>query len=151
MQITMNRFVKLTLRGFVVLSLIVITVLVFAVYQNNETTTTPTKTELQLSLQNAVEWLYINEQTIMHNHNTALWWILKESADISDNKRLKAFYQKYKSNYLDKMPDNLWTSFFNPYYKPHVPDIIELMIFRDYQILFLGYSGKFVGKNIADL
>ncbi len=148
MKITMNRFLKLTLRGFIALSIVVIAALVVAVYQNNKTTSSPTKTELQSSLDNAVEWLYINEQTIMRNHNPALWWMLKEAADISDRKRLKAFYQKYKSKHLDRTPDNLWTSFFKSYYKPHVPDITELMRLADYQIFFL--YGLTCDKNLGE-
>ena len=133
----MNRFLKRSLRGFIVLSVIVIVALTVAVYQNNKITKSPTKIELQSSLDNAVEWLYINQKTIMHDHNSALWWMLKESADISDSKRLKAFYHKYKLNYLDRIPDNLWTPFFKTYYKPYVPNITDLIGLHNYQLLFL--------------
>jgi len=144
----MNRFIKRTLGAFIVLSVIVIAALAVAVYQNNKTTTSPTKTELQSSLDNAVEWLYINQQSIMRDHNSALWWMLKEAADISGSNRLKEFYQKYKSNHLDKMPDNVWTPYFKPHYKPYVPpDITEKL--HDYQIFFIyGLScDKYLGEE----
>ena len=104
----MNRFIKRTLGAFIVVSVIAVAALSVAVYKNNKTTPSPTITELQSSLDNAVEWLYINQQSIMRDHNSALWWMLKEAADISGSNRLKVFYKKYKSNHLDKMPDNVW-------------------------------------------
>jgi len=144
----MNRLIKRILGAFIVLFLIVIVAFAVAVYQNNKITTSPTIAELQSSLDDAIEWLYINQQSIIREHNTALWWMLKEATDISDNNRLRVFYQKYKSNYLDKKPDNVWTPFFKPHYKPYVPPGITEKL-HDYQILFAyGLScDKYLGEK----
>ncbi len=109
----------------------------YSLYQNNRDVDMPQAGELQSSLDRAVDWLHNNRQTIMQQHNPALWWMLKEASDIHPSPRLRDFYQQYKTAYLDKQRRNIWTPYFIPGYRPYVPDIVELDRLHPYQLFFI--------------
>ncbi len=92
--------------------------------------------ELKHSFESSVRWLSDNKQRIFRTHNSALWWMIKEAEDLTDNPTLTSIYQQYRREQLQTRPRNLWTPFFNPGYKPYVPDIDLLSDLKPYQILF---------------
>ena len=135
----MPRFIKvftwLALAGVLLLT----AALGHAFWQNNREVAPPQRGEVEAAFRRAVDWLHRNRQTVMNNHNTALWWMLKESADINPDASLQGFYQDYKKQVLDRRPPNIWTPYFRPGYRPYVPDIVEMQKLHPYQ-LFLVYG-----------
>jgi len=106
-------------------------------YVNNKDAAWPEASEIQQTSYKSIEWLSSNYPTIKENHNSALWWMLKEASDISDNKQLSEIYQQYKSRYLDPNPANIWTPYFRTFYKPLVPDMSAFSDYHPYQVFFV--------------
>lgn len=109
----------------------------YAFYLNNKTASPPHPADIEKAYEKSVDWLVNNYPTLKHNHNPALWWMLKEATDISDNKKLAGVFAQYKADYLDTVPPNLWTPYFRKYYKPAVPDITFMQDFQPYQKFFV--------------
>jgi len=109
----------------------------YAMYENNKTANTPETTVIEKAYAKSIDWLVNNYPQISNNHNPALWWMLKEATDISDNKNLTEVYTQYKTDYLDKIPPNIWTPYFRKYYKPATPDMISMQNYQPYQVFFV--------------
>ena len=107
------------------------------VYNNNVETTAPSNQEFQHSLSSAVSWLENNREKITKDHNSALWWMLKEASEISDNKQLKEFYLDYKQSFLDLIPRNIWSPYFYDNYTPTIEHITDLYPLHEYQLFFI--------------
>ena len=108
----------------------------YAYYQNNKTVLPPTEQKIQEAFDKSIDWLHDNYNRIRQKHNPAMWWMIKEAADTSNNVRLTRLFQQYKRDYLDRTPLNIWSPFFNPNYTPYVPDILELDHLQPYQLFF---------------
>jgi len=117
--------------------LLLFATLLLTVYVNNKEAAVPTNEEIQLSFEDSIQWLTSNEKKIMNPHSSSLWSMLKQASEISEHPTLKALFQKYKKNYLDRKPRNIWTPIFEPDYKPDIPDIVELFPIREYQLFLL--------------
>lgn len=142
------RIIKFT-RNFTLMLLVLLVLLIsFGIYNNNVEIEPPTKNELNIALNNAIKWLEVNEPAIVKNHNSALWWILREAYLELDNKRLEKLYLNYKHTFLDNVPRNVWSPYFFDNYKPAIKDIYELYPLREYQLLFV-YSLS-CSANIED-
>lgn len=118
-------------------TLLVILLIGLGVYNNNIDTAQPSRETLNSALDKATSWLHQNKSAIMANHNPALWWMLKEASLISDNEKLKTTYKNYKYSYLDLVPNNVWTPYFDEHYTPPLPDISFLIKLHDYQLFFI--------------
>lgn len=129
--------VKIIISVFSIIALLILLTYSYNFYQNNRQVNRPDQNEITRALDKSIDWLHENRNTIETTHNPALWWMLKEASEIADNTELTAIYHGYKTSYLDRMPVNIWTPYFQKYYKPRVPDILSLQNFRDYQIFFV--------------
>ncbi|MDH5612464.1 MAG: hypothetical protein OEY66_08420 [Gammaproteobacteria bacterium] len=106
-------------------------------YENNKVIDWPTTFEIQRTFNQSIEWLVVNDLKNKNNHNSALWWMLKEASEISDDKKLTDIYQQYKKQYLDANSPNVWTPYFRKYYRPYVPDITAFLSYKPYQLFFV--------------
>ncbi len=114
-----------------------ISLVTYALYQNNRDASWPQQDRMQLALDRSVQWLYDESARVTNDHNPALWWMLKEASAINENIALINFYNNYKTSVLDRNPRNVWTPYFNEYYRPEVP-LIELMSsYAPYQKFFV--------------
>ena len=105
--------------------------------ENNKITDWPSTSEIQQTYNRSIDWLVENNSKNKNNHNSALWWMLKEASDISNNKKLADVYLQYKSQYLDRVPPNIWTPYFQKYYRPSVPDMTAFSSYSPYQLFFV--------------
>ena len=137
-QVTESSMKRYLILLIIVLLLIVLSVS-GAIYQNNKSAEPITEYELQQSFEQAIEWISINQDLLKQNHNAFLWWMLKQAALNTGNETLQTIYQNYKRKHLNTKPPNIWTPLFREYFRPELPDIIEMTDLRDYQ-LFLIYS-----------
>jgi len=115
----------------------ILIVYAYSFYQNNKDMKFPENSEIRNSLNKSINWLESNRKTIESNNNPALWWMIKEASEASRIEELNAIYDNYEEKYLQKNPPNIWTPYFSKYYKPNVPDILQLRNLRDYQIFFI--------------
>jgi hypothetical protein len=107
------------------------------VMRNHNAATMPTRAQLQQSLDRAIGWLQANAGTLRQDHNPALWWMIKEASERSGDPALREFFDAYDRSYLSRKPRTVWTLFFEPHYKPFVPDINMLASLQNYQLFFL--------------
>ncbi len=133
MKNTMRVLIHIVLLCFI----IIIAAYGYAYYQNNKPVDAPSDARIQATFDKAVDWLDRNRSRILQEHNPALWWMIKEAADTSQDTRLASLFQQYKREHLDRTPSNIWTPFFNPTYKPYVPDIVQLSRLQPYQLFFV--------------
>ena len=110
---------------------------VYEYSENNKVADWPATSEIQQTFNRSIGWLVANNSKNINNHNSALWWMLKETADINDNKKLTDIYQQYKTQYLDASRPNIWTPYFRKYYRPDVPDITAFSSYAPYQLFFV--------------
>lgn len=122
---------------FVLAAITLLSTISYSIYQNNKNVTWPDNQQIDSALVEAIKWLQENQSAIESDHNSALWWMLKEASEISDKTDLPEIYAHYKKSYLDKQPLNIWSPYFTPYYKPVVPDILQMENFRAYQLFFV--------------
>ena len=128
----MKKLVKLII-GIMV---IVIGTYLFLVWQNNKEAEHPSEAEIRTSFEKSIGWLEANRTEILASTNSMLWWMIKESADLTNDPRLVTLYDKYKENILDKYPRNVWRPIFfsNSYSNIDLMDIIH---FPDYNLHFI--------------
>lgn len=117
--------------------LITFSLVAFGIYKNNIETIYPSNHKLHNSLNLAITWLEDNQESLHKNHNSALWWMLKEASQQSNNNQLKSFYLKYKKSYLDIRPRNVWSPYFYDNYTPTIDHITDLYPLREYQLFFI--------------
>jgi hypothetical protein len=106
-------------------------------HANNKTVAWPDNAQIKQTFYNSVQWLNTNYPNIKDTRNPALWWMVKEASDISDNTELSDIFHKYKVRYLDPNPTNIWTPYFEKYYRPLVPDILMFSNYEPYQVFFV--------------
>lgn len=128
----MKKIVKL----FSLILLSIVGTYLFLVWQNNRGVEFPTKTEYTASFEKSIGWLQKNRNEILASTNSMLWWMIKESADLTNDPRLVELYSTYKKNTLDKNIHNVWRSLFDM--KNHtIIDPIDIAHFPDYNQHFL--------------
>lgn len=128
----MKKIIKL----FSLTVLVMVGIYLFLVWQNNREAELPTEARYRASFEKSIVWLQANRSEILVSTNSMLWWMIKESADLTNDPRLVGLYQEYKRNVLDKNSRNVWRSLFakNSYFNIDPFDIIQ---FPDYNQHFL--------------
>lgn len=128
----MKKLIKL----FTGMAVIIIGMYLFLAWQNNREVEFPTESEYRVSFENSIGWLQGNRSKILASTNSMLWWMVKESADLTNDPRLVELYNTYKKNTLDKNPRNIWRSLFakHSYFNIDPMDIIQ---YPDYNQHFL--------------
>ena len=127
---------KAVLYGLLLATAFVITLLLWQIWQNNQTISPVKTVDLQQHFTRSVSWLNSNYQTLQNTRNPILWWMIKQAALTSGNDTLEKVFSEYKKNHLDNQPANLSTPMFNKFYHPRLPDITLLSHLDDYQIFF---------------
>jgi hypothetical protein len=122
---------------FVFFIIFILLTVAYNVHLNNRDTQWPDNQQIDSTLIKSIGWLQANQSTIEKDHNSALWWMLKEASEITDKPELAEIYTHYKRTYLDRRPLNIWSPYFTPFYKPEAPDILEMIDLHDYQIFFI--------------
>lgn len=103
---------KIILKTLITLFSIGIILYAYLVYDNNRDIKEPSIQEYEQSLQKAINWVEKNQNEIIKENNSILWWFLSQSAKLTKNKSLESVVNKY----LDQNKDlGLWELYFNPY------------------------------------
>jgi hypothetical protein len=106
-------------------------------WKNNHTVSFPEQQKIEASFILGVAWLEKNHDTILADENPMLWWMIKRSAELTQNSTLLQFYAEYKQRYLDSNPRNVWAylfesranAFVDPQQLEHLPGYNQLFIY----------------------
>ncbi len=129
--------IKTSFKTLFILFLSGVIIFGWQVWQNNRSVSPATHADMNMHFDKSISWLDSNYATLENNHNPILWWMIKQAAENSNNKTLQSIYFKYKKNYLNNEPANLWSSMFDKFYKPKIPDISAFSALADYQTFFV--------------
>ncbi len=105
-------------------------------WKNNCAAPYPEQIVIDQSLNQGIAWLEANRASIFAEENPMLWWMIKQSAELTQNAVLVNLYGEYKQRYLDSNPRNVWGNLFDAnariFINPH-----ELESLPDYNLFFL--------------
>jgi len=133
----LKRLIRPVLLSLVTTILIISFLIALGIYNNNIDTAPASRDALKKALDSSVAWLQQNRLSIISDHNSALWWMIKEAASISDDAGLKKIYTDYKYSFLDLTPNNIWTPYFDDHYTPVIDDISRFDSLHEYQLFFV--------------
>lgn len=107
------------------------------VWQNNTAAPATDVARLNLALEAAIDWLEVNQSDLIEIENPVLWWMLKESLDLTEHERLKSVFAQYKKQWLDPNPGAIWSPMFDPSVYVGQPALNVLQNVSPYKLLFM--------------
>ncbi len=122
------------------ISALILIVFLFAgylVWANNRTIDAPSQTSIREGLEKSIQWHLDHREKILQSDNAILWWMLKESADLTGDARLQSLFADYKRLQLDVNPYNVWHYYFNQNSLAPVPVDALIHNLPDYNLLFV--------------
>ena len=90
-----------------------VTVYLVLVLYNNRDTGMPDRDEYAAAFERSVQWLHLHRSKLLRDNNPMLWWMVKESAELSSDSRLLDLFAEYRKIVLDPNPRNLWGGLFS--------------------------------------
>lgn len=126
---------RILLYGLGLFLLVPLLVYAALVWEHNRTLSPVTDTALALALENSIQWLERNEESILRQPNPMLWWMVQQSAQRTQDPRLDNLFQRYRRVVLEPSPSSPWQPLFNrnawipmraedlqhmPYYNLHI-------------------------------
>ena len=99
---------------FLVLTLLPLAFYGWLRFNHNQQTNAPTVEQQAESLERAIVWLDSHSEQVLQDNNPMLWWMVKRSAELSGEPRLKAIYQRYYRRYVSGNYQNVWRGLFMP-------------------------------------
>lgn len=82
-------------------------------YANNRENAWPEQTRIRASFSAGVGWLSAHREEILRQNNPALWWMVQQSAERTQNPTLLALLADYRDRYLER-GRNIWRPLFFP-------------------------------------
>jgi hypothetical protein len=67
------------------------------------------KADTTASFTRSVDWLEANREQILQDHNSMLWWMLIQAAEVSNDARLNALVNEFKSRYANDYRSSMWS------------------------------------------
>lgn len=108
----------------------------YLIWQNNKAADYPDKVRLKESLNLGISWLVNHRDEVLADGNPMLWWMVKESAELTHDPVLVKLFLEYKARYLDTNPMSAWAHLFSP--EAIAPlYATELQELPDYNVFFL--------------
>ncbi len=98
---------------FIIFVIAVLTsIYLLAVYKNNEDINSIDKKTYKVHLEKSISWLQNNQQDILLEKNSMLWWMIYEANKLSHDSRLTSLLQLYFKQY-PKIKSTIWGPLFN--------------------------------------
>lgn len=85
----------------------------YGVRQNNRSVPQPDRSELKRSLDKGIGRLADNRNAILDESNPMLWWMVQESAALTQSTILKDMYTQYQKRYFEGK-QKPWIRLFDP-------------------------------------
>jgi len=102
------------LRGIGFITALLVLLYGYLVWKNNASVTAPEPAELEATLENAIQWMEQNRDSVLTVGNPMLWYMIQQAADVSGDRRLQRLFTDYEQRYLKERHDNLWRPLFYP-------------------------------------
>ncbi len=83
-------------------------------YQNNRAAEPVRNERIAQSYEHGVSWLLNHRQDILREPNTALWWMLRESARVSGDVRIQSLVDEFLKNFDVVDSYSIWQAYFHP-------------------------------------
>ncbi len=83
-------------------------------WKNNASVTAPERAELEATLENSIQWLEHNRDSVLTSSNPMLWYMIQQAAGVSGDQRLQRLFADYEQRYLKNRSTNLWRPLFYP-------------------------------------
>lgn len=124
------------LRGIGFIILLLALLYGYLIWKNSASVTTPVQPELATALENSIQWLEQNRDSVLSASNPMLWYMVQQAANISSDQRLQRLFADYEQRYLKNRSTNLWRPLFYP--GTWVPVRFEdIASYPDYNLLFM--------------
>lgn len=82
-------------------------------YVNNRASAWPDQVRISASFAEGVDWLGTHREEILGQNNPALWQMVQQSAELTQDPSLLALFADYRSRYLER-GRNIWLPLFYP-------------------------------------
>ena len=106
-------------------------------YDNNRPGDAVDSTSITQSLERSTLWVLNNREKVLQaNNNAMLWWMIKRSAELTNDHRLLMLYREYRKKAIDGNINSVWRPLFIPYARANFsPD--QLLHYPDYNQYFI--------------
>ena len=84
-------------------------------WQNNRDQPSPNPDTVRQALEHSIQWIQANETTLLEYRNPMLWWMVQQSARITQDERLLGFFAQYEKRVLSAAPNSPWQYLFHPH------------------------------------
>lgn len=84
----------------------------YQLWQNNKAVQYPDRARMTESLNRGILWLEAHRDEILAQENPMLWWMVAQSAGLTQNPALSALFLQYEARYLKPNPSNVWQHLF---------------------------------------
>jgi hypothetical protein len=101
------------LLGFIIILLPPVMWVGCLIWHNNRTVEPPSSKVLSESLERAVQWLAANRVNIVNNNNAMFWWMIDESANLTQDQRLHIRVVEYNTRHIIPYPRSPWHHLFD--------------------------------------
>lgn len=119
-----------------ILSISLFVVLGYAVWLNNRPVREISQNEIKTSFNKSIEWLLKNKTNILQSKNHLLWWMIYESALITEDERLVGLSEEYKHIMKTRYANSIWNHLFDK--KSNISiDLFSIAGLPDYNKLYL--------------
>jgi len=102
------------LRGISFITVLLVLLYGYVVWQNNTSVTPPERTELEATLENSIQYLEQNRDSVLATFNPMLWYMIQQAANVSGDQRLQRLFADYEQRYLKNRSTSLWRPLFYP-------------------------------------
>lgn len=84
------------------------------VWNNNRGVVAPPHGAITASWDKSVSWLLANRRSVLENDNPILWWMIAESARLTDDGRLHDLFRDFRARNNPTITNSLWQALFEP-------------------------------------
>ena len=102
------------LAGISLITVLIVLLYSYLVWKNNASVTALERTEIEATLENSIQWLEKNRDSVLDIGNPMLWYMVQQAADISGDQRLQRLFANYEQHHLQNRSANLWRPLFYP-------------------------------------
>jgi hypothetical protein len=125
-------------RAIVIVGILLIGFYAYHYMQNNRSVDSVPVADVKASYERGVDWALAHREELFNDHNTMLWWMLQQTAEVTGDIRLKLMVRDYIQHYQTLFPGNPWLALFDPMrYRGMQLDALQLTQFPDYNQYFL--------------
>jgi hypothetical protein len=94
-----NTPVRWLVRTLLLLCILAAVIYAWAVWQNNRSVPMPDRQQVKSTFESAVSWVDTNQDSLLKQHNPALWWMVQESARLTGDPALQTLFDRYHQRF----------------------------------------------------